>query len=149
MPAPSDMLMPKRLPGTAASGVKNAMAGLELKPGIESEPPLIVHHLERVIEFAMADITAQILTEIRDEAREFRAETRENFGQVFHRLALVETITGDVEARLGSLGAEMREVKERLTSLERHMAALLALVPVMNERMDRLEARIAALEGRA
>jgi polyhydroxyalkanoate synthesis regulator phasin len=82
----------------------------------------------------MADITAKILTEIRDEAREARAETRENFKTVFHRLALVET--------------GMNDFKERLTSLERHMAALLATVPVMNERIDRLEARVAALESR-
>ena len=66
----------------------------------------------------MADIAAPILTEIRDEAREARAETRENFKTVFHRLALVET--------------GMNDVKERLTSIERHMAALLATVPVMN-----------------
>ena len=84
---------------------------------------------------ATADITAQILTEIRDEAREARAENRENFKTVFHRLALVET--------------SMNDVKQRLTSLERHMAALLATVPVMNERIDRLEARVASLENRA
>ncbi|MGH8721830.1 MAG: hypothetical protein ACREU4_07590 [Burkholderiales bacterium] len=82
----------------------------------------------------MADITTQILTEIRDEAREARAETRDSFKGVFHRLALVE--------------AGMNDVKQRLTSLERHMAALLATVPVMNERIDRLEARVAALEIR-
>lgn len=76
----------------------------------------------------------QILTEIRDEAREARAETRENFKTVFHLLALLEASMGDV--------------KERLISLERHMAALLATVPVMNERIDRLEARVAVLETR-
>ncbi|MSQ73679.1 MAG: hypothetical protein EXR27_20745 [Betaproteobacteria bacterium] len=80
----------------------------------------------------MADITAQILTEIRDEAREARAENREDFKNVFHRLALVES--------------SMNDVKQRLTSLERHMAALLSIVPVINERIDRLEARVAALE---
>ena len=81
---------------------------------------------------AMVDIAAQILTELRDEAREARAETRENFKIVIHRLALVES--------------SMNDVKQRLTSRERHMAALLATVPVMNERIDRLEARVAALE---
>ena len=80
----------------------------------------------------MTDITAQILTEIRDEAREARAETRDNFKTVFHRLTLMD--------------AGMNDVKQRLTSLKRHMAALLATVPVMNERIDRLEARVAALE---
>jgi predicted nuclease with TOPRIM domain len=76
----------------------------------------------------------RILTDIRDEAREARVETRENFKTVFHRLVLLET--------------SMNDVKQRLTSLERHMAALLATVPVMNERIDRLEARVAALETR-
>ena len=32
----------------------------------------------------------QMLTEIRDEAREARAETRENFTTVFHRVSLLE-----------------------------------------------------------
>ena len=67
---------------------------------------------------AMADITAQFLTEIRDEAREARAETREDFKNVFHRLALEES--------------SMNDLKHRLTSLDRHMAALLATVPVIN-----------------
>ena len=82
----------------------------------------------------MADITTHILTEIRDEAREARAETRENFKTVLHRLALLDT--------------SMNDVKQRITSVERHMAALLATVPVMNERIDRLEARVDALETR-
>jgi len=60
----------------------------------------------------MTGIIAQILTEIRDEAREARAETRDNFKTVFHRLTLMD--------------AGMNDVKQRLTSLERHMAALLA-----------------------
>jgi septal ring factor EnvC (AmiA/AmiB activator) len=90
----------------------------------------------------MTDITAKLLTEIRDEQREFRAETRTNFTQTFHRLALLETKTGALES-------EMRQVKERLTSVERHMAALLATVPIVNERIDRLEARVAALESRS
>jgi len=60
----------------------------------------------------MTGIIAQILTEIRDEARKARAETRDNFKTVFHRLTLMD--------------ARMNDVKQRLTSLERHMAALLA-----------------------
>ncbi len=63
----------------------------------------------------MTDITAQILTEIRDETREARAETRDDFKTVFRRLALMD--------------AGMNDVKQRLTSLERYMAALLATVP--------------------
>jgi phage shock protein A len=42
----------------------------------------------------------------------------------------------------------LNDLKQRLTSVERHMAALLATVPVVNERIDRLEARVAALETR-
>ena len=60
----------------------------------------------------MTGIIAQILTEIREEAHEARAETRDNFKTVFHRLTLMD--------------AGMNDVKQRLTSLERHMAALLA-----------------------
>jgi len=63
---------------------------------------------------------------------EARAENREDFKNVFHWLALVES--------------SMNDVKQRLTSLQRHMAALLTIVPVVNERIDRLEARVAALE---
>ena len=59
-------------------------------------------------------ITAQILTEIRDEAREARGETRENFKTVFHRLTVVET-------RLGLVETGVNDLKQRLTSLERHM----------------------------
>jgi polyhydroxyalkanoate synthesis regulator phasin len=46
------------------------------------------------------------------------------------------------------LETSMNDVKERLTSLERYMAPLLATLPVMNERIDRLEARVTALETR-
>jgi hypothetical protein len=82
----------------------------------------------------MADeITSKILIEIRDEARAFRAETREHFETAFHRLNLVQ--------------ARLTDVEHRLTSLETHMAALLNIVPVVNQRIDRLEARVAALEA--
>ena len=79
------------------------------------------------------EITSKILIEIRDEARAFRAETREHFETTFHRMDLVE--------------ARLTDVEHRLTSLETHMAALLNIVPVVNQRIDRPEARIAALEA--
>lgn len=93
----------------------------------------------------MTELTTKILTEIRDEQREFRAETHANFTQIFHRPALLETKMGGLETKTGALetkmGAfetktgglegEMKQVKERLTSIERHMAALLATVPVV------------------
>jgi hypothetical protein len=40
----------------------------------------------------------------------------------------------------------MTAIRGSLTSLERHMPALLAAVPIMNERIDRLEARVSALD---
>jgi hypothetical protein len=52
---------------------------------------------------------------MRTEAKESRRETRDSFGKVFHRLAILETQTGDVRSRIGSL--------------ERHMATLLASMP--------------------
>ncbi|MCC6472489.1 MAG: hypothetical protein IT514_01975, partial [Burkholderiales bacterium] len=51
---------------------------------------------------------SRILTEIRAEARDARAETRENCKTVFHRFSVLEASTNDV--------------RQRLTSLERHMA---------------------------
>jgi DNA-binding GntR family transcriptional regulator len=42
----------------------------------------------------------------------------------------------------------MSDVRTRMGSLERHMAALLAAMPATSERIDELEARLAALEAR-
>jgi hypothetical protein len=79
------------------------------------------------------EITSKILIDIRDETRAFRAETPGSFETVFHRLSLVD--------------ARLTDVEHRLTSLETHMAALLNIVPVVNQCIDRPEARIAALEA--
>src|SRR3972149_10105560 len=70
------------------------------------------------------DVVLTVLKEMRVEAREFREETRGSFGTVFHRLNLVEARLGDGGSRLASLGA--------------HMAAPLNVVPVVNQRIDRL-----------
>jgi BMFP domain-containing protein YqiC len=43
---------------------------------------------------------------------------------------------------------QMTDVRARLGSVERHLAALLAVVPATSERIDKLEARLAALEAR-
>lgn len=80
------------------------------------------------------DLVLKLLREIRAEAKESRKETRDNFGKVRHRLAVLETQTGDVRSRLGYL--------------ERHMAALLATMPATSECVDKLEARRVALEAR-
>ena len=81
-----------------------------------------------------ADLVLKMLREMRAEAKESRKETRDNFGKVVHRLAVLETQTGDVRSRLGPL--------------ERHLAALLATMPATSERVDKLEAGLAALEAR-
>jgi uncharacterized coiled-coil protein SlyX len=87
------------------------------------------------VESGMAeDLVLTILKDMRTEAPEFREETRDNFATVVHRLNLVE--------------ARLTDLESRLTSLEAHMAALLNIVPVVNQRIDRLEARLAALEAR-
>jgi len=61
----------------------------------------------------------------RGELREFREETRKNFSTAFHRLNVIEA---------------------SLSSLKADVAILLSAVPVMNERLDQLEARVAKLE---
>ena len=81
------------------------------------------------------DLVLKILKEMRAEQTAFRKETRDGLGKVFHRLSILETQMGGVRQRLGSL--------------ERHMAALLAAVPATSERIDRLEARVTALEAQS
>jgi hypothetical protein len=80
------------------------------------------------------DLVLTVLKEMRSEASAFREETHNNFGTVFHRLSVAE--------------AHMADVRHRLASLETHMAALLATMPVVNERIDKLEARLVAVEAR-
>jgi hypothetical protein len=79
------------------------------------------------------DLIVPMLRKIQADAAEFheefrasREETRKNFGQVFHRLNVIEAT---------------------LSSLKADVAILLSAVPVINERMDALEARITALEN--
>ena len=50
------------------------------------------------------------------EVKAFRSETRDNFGQVFHRLAVVETQMSDVRTRLGSLKRHMAALEARMQS---------------------------------
>ena len=88
------------------------------------------------------DLVLKILKEIRAEAKESRKETRDNFGKILHRLAVVET-------HVTTLQEQMGDVRQRLGSLERHMAALLATMPATSERIDKLEARLTALEARS
>jgi len=73
-----------------------------------------------------SDHTLELLREMRAEAQAFREETRKNFGTVFHRLNVIEAA---------------------LANLKADVAILLSSVPVMNERLDALEARVAALEA--
>jgi len=79
------------------------------------------------------DPTLKTIIEFRDEMREFRTETRSTLGQHSHRL-------NAVEATLASL-------KLDVASLKVDTSVLLGSVPVQDERLDRLEARVAALEA--
>jgi chromosome segregation ATPase len=112
------------------------------------------------------DLVLKILQEMRAEAKESRDETRDNFSNVFHRLALAGTGIsslrdemkesrqetrenfGKVFHRLAVLEGQMGDVRNRVGSLEGHMAGLLASMPATSERIDKLEARLAALEVR-
>jgi predicted nucleic acid-binding Zn-ribbon protein len=95
------------------------------------------------------DLVLKILKEIRPEGTAFRKETRDNFGKVFHRLSTLESQGQIANKRLAALEEQMTDVRQRVGSLERHMVALLATMPATSERIDRLEARLAALEARA
>jgi hypothetical protein len=70
--------------------------------------------------------TLELLRAMRTEVQEFREESRKNFATVFHRLNVVEAT---------------------LANLKADVAILLSSVPVVNERLDVLEARVAALEA--
>jgi len=73
------------------------------------------------------DLTLQTIIEFRDEMREFRAETPRTLAEHSHRLNVIEVTIASLKADFG---------------------ILLSSVPVMNERLDNLEARVAALEAR-
>jgi len=73
------------------------------------------------------DIVLTLLKEIRADGKDFREETRRNFGTAFHRLSVLEVT---------------------MASLKADVAALLSTMPVVNERLDQLEARLAAVEAR-
>ena len=73
------------------------------------------------------NVTLKAIIEFRDEMREFRNETRKTLTQHSHRLNVIDAGTASLKADIGLL----------LTS-----------VPVLNARLDDLEARVAALEAR-
>ena len=72
------------------------------------------------------DPTLKTIIEFRDEMREFRTETRATLGQHSHRLNVLEAT---------------------LASLKVDAGVLLGSVPVQHARLDKLEARVAALEA--
>ena len=72
------------------------------------------------------DLTLKTIVEFRDEMREFRNETRKTLVEHSHRLNVIVTTIASLKADVG---------------------VLLSSVPVMNERLDNLEARVAALEA--
>lgn len=73
------------------------------------------------------DLTLKTIVEFREEMREFRVETRRTLSEHSHRLNVIEASIAGLKADVG---------------------ILLSSVPVINERLDNLEARVAALEGR-
>lgn len=74
------------------------------------------------------DPTLRVIVEFRDEMREFRTETRTTLGQHSHRLNVIEATVASLKADAG---------------------ILLGPVPTLSERLDGLEARVAALEARS
>jgi hypothetical protein len=73
------------------------------------------------------DLTLKTIVEFREEMREFRVETRKTLAEHSHRFNVIEVTIASLKADVG---------------------ILLSSVPVMNERLDNLEARVAALEAR-
>ena len=73
------------------------------------------------------DLTLKTIIEFREEMREFRIETRKTLAKHSHRLNVIEVTIASLKADVG---------------------VLLSSVPVMDERLDNLEARVAALEAR-
>jgi chromosome segregation ATPase len=68
----------------------------------------------------------QMLKEFREEMRGFREETRRTLADHSHRLNVLEATVASLKADMGTL---------------------LSTRPVIHERLDRLEARVAALES--
>src|SRR5690606_22257276 len=73
------------------------------------------------------NVTLKAIIEFRDEMREFRDATRKTRTEHSHRLNVIDAGTASLKADIGIL----------LTS-----------VPMLNARLDDLEARVAALEAR-
>ena len=73
------------------------------------------------------DVTLKTIIEFREEMREFRVETPRTLTEHSHRLNVIEATIASLKADVG---------------------VLLSSVPVMNERLDNLEARVVALEAR-
>jgi len=71
--------------------------------------------------------TLKTMFEFREEMREFRVETRRSLAEHSHRLNVIEATIASLTSDLG---------------------VLLSSVPMINERLDNLEARVAALEAR-
>ncbi len=74
------------------------------------------------------DLTLNTIIEFRDEMRAFRTENRKTLAEHSHRLNVIEAT---------------------IASLKSDAGVLLSSVPVMNERLDNLESRVAALEARS
>ena len=71
------------------------------------------------------DVVLKVLKEFRTEVRGFHEETRRTLAGHSHRLNVLEAT---------------------IASLKADMGTLLSTLPVIHERLDHLEARVAALE---
>lgn len=72
------------------------------------------------------DLVLKVLKEFRAEMRDFRDETKRTLAGHSHRLNVLEAT---------------------IASLKADMGTLLTTLPVIHERLDDLEARVAALES--
>lgn len=72
------------------------------------------------------DLVLKVLKEFRAEVRGFHEETRRTLAGHSHRLNVIEAT---------------------IASLKADMGTLLTTLPVIHERLDDLEARVAALES--
>lgn len=72
------------------------------------------------------DMVLKMLKELREDVRGFREETRRTLAGHSHRFNVLEAT---------------------IASLKSDMGTLLSTLPVIHERLDHLEARVAALES--
>ena len=94
---------------------------------------------------AGADITVEILRDIRDEIRGVRSEFREEMGGV---RAELQQLRFDTNERLDSQTERLETVESVLLDLAEQQRFVVRYTRVISERDARLEPRVMALESR-